>query len=191
MPRLALAAAAALALGLAGCDSLHLPAGFGQVETATLPPDATAGAADPVRQSIVETSLAFAGPARLAGKPAMAARALAEMEFLRVEIMTNPRVAGGNTTATTVFPAAQREWRAAIGVTAEATPQEVIDRLFGVARALNNGREGAAAAAVTAPIFALGPTVTLQRLAALPALPASNQAAQEASHILMRSYHRF
>jgi hypothetical protein len=180
-----------LALGLAGCDSLPLPAGFGQVETATLPPDATDGARDPMRQAITETSLAFASQSRLAGRPVLAARAVAEMEFLRVELLTNPRLTSGNATASTVFPAAQREWRGALGIVEAAAPQEVIDRLFGAARALSAGQEGAAAAALSSPIFSLGPTVTLQRLAALPPLPISNQAAQEATRTFSRRFNRF
>lgn len=186
MPRLAAAAAALLvSLGLAACESLPEIPGLAN-ESASLPADLYSGAGDPMRQAVNHASMAFASASNLAGRPAEAALAVAEMEYLRVEVMYNPRTAGGGTTASTIFPAAQREWRGALGIAASAPPQAVINGLMGAARALAAGQDGAAAAALTSPIFSLGATGTLQRLAAMPSLPLSNQAAQEATRVLRR-----
>ncbi len=172
-----------LSLGLSGCNGFKLPT----EETAYLPRIDYAGAGDPVRAAIGNTAYVFSAPGTMAGRPAAAARAIAEMEYLRVEVMFNPRSSGGGeVTASTLYPSAQREWRRALGIAPAAPAQAVIDGLFGVARALGNGQEGAAAAALNPAVFTLGATQTLARLAALPDLPITNQAAQETTRALRR-----
>ncbi len=192
MSRLASIASLLLALGLGACTlpsmaSLGLPT----EQTASLPEDAYNGAADPMRSAINNTTVAFSSPSQLAGKPVQAARSVAEMEYLNVEVTTNPRSFGGSTTATTIFPLAQREWRAALGISPNAAPQAVIDSMFAAVRALQGGQPHSAEVVLSQPIFTLGGPATLVRLANLPNLPVTNNAAQEASRVLMRGYHRF
>ncbi|MFC7538901.1 hypothetical protein ACFQU2_04710 [Siccirubricoccus deserti] len=62
---------------------------------AQLPFDALVGAGDPVRSAVASTSFAFSHQGQLAGQPADAARALAQMEYLAVELPNNPRFVGG------------------------------------------------------------------------------------------------
>lgn len=187
MSRLATTASLLLALGLGACGQMPSMASLGlpTETTANLPEDAYSGAADPMRSAINNTTVAFSG-SQLAGRPAAAAKAVAEMEYLQVEVNSNPRSFGGSTTASTLFPVARREWRGALGISPGAAPQAVIDGLFGAVRALNAGQPQAAAAALPANVFTLGGAATLQRLAALPPLPNTNQAAQEASRVLRR-----
>jgi hypothetical protein len=187
MSRLTPTASLLLLLGLGACTlpsmaSLGLPT----EQTATLPEDAYFGAGDPLRSAINNTTVAFSAPSQLAGKPAQAARAVAEMEYLNVEISTNPRSYGGSVTASTVFPGAQREWRAALGISPSAPPQAVIDSMFAAARALQSGQPRSAEVVFSQPIFTLGGPATLARLASLPNLPVTNTAAQEASRVLRR-----
>jgi hypothetical protein len=187
MSRFATTAGLLLTLGLGACalpsmSSLGLPT----EQTATLPDDAYAGAGDPLRSAINNTSIVFSSRSQLTGKPGSAARAVAEMEYLKVEVATNPRSVGGSTTASTIFPSAQREWRAALGISPGAQPQAVIDSLFAAARALQGGQPRSAEVVLSQPIFTLGGPATLARLASLPDLPVTNNAAQEASRVLRR-----
>ncbi|MBX9698236.1 MAG: hypothetical protein K2X74_02310, partial [Acetobacteraceae bacterium] len=85
LPLLGLAAA----LVLAACMPYREPA-----PTVTLPRDAVQGATDPLRASLALTSSAFARPRRLAGQPSLAARAIASMEYLTVDLPENPRTRG-------------------------------------------------------------------------------------------------
>ena len=187
MSRFATTASLLLTLGLGACtlpsmSSLGLPT----EQTATLPDDAYAGAGDPMRSAINNTSIVFSSRSQLAGKPGSAARAVAEMEYLKVEVATNPRSYGGSTTASTIFPSAQQEWRTALGISPGAQPQAVIDGLFAAARALQGGQPRSAEVVLSQPIFTLGGPTTLARLASLPDLPVTNNAAQEAGRVLRR-----
>ena len=65
-------------------------------------------------------------------------------------------------------------------------PQRVIDSLYASARALGSGQTEAAAAALPASVFPEGGAATLTRLASLPALPLTNQAAVDANDALRR-----
>ncbi len=188
MSRLASTASLLLLLGLGACGNMPSLASMMPTEqTANLPDDAYSGAADPMRSAINNTTIAFSATSQLAGRPAQAARAVAEMEYLKVEITTNPRSFGGSTTASTIFPSAQQEWRRALGIAPTAAPQAVIDSMFAVVRALNGGQRQSAEVVLSQPIFTLGGPATLARLANLPSLPVTNNAAQEAGRVLRRT----
>ncbi len=187
MPRFTASASLLLLLGLGACNMPSLASlGLPVEQTARLPDDVYSGAADPMRSAINNTSIAFSSPSQLAGRPAQAARAVAEMEFLKVEVTTNPRSFGGSTTASIIFPTAQAEWRQALGIQPNATPQAVIDSMFAAIRALNAGQRQSAEVVLSQPIFTLGGPATLTRLASLPNLPVTNHAAQEAGRVLVR-----
>lgn len=144
---------------------------------ASLPADAVVGAGDPLRSAVANTSFAFSSQSQLNGRPAQAARAVAQMEWLTVEIPGNPRLTGISPTVLNQLVEARSEWRAALGIPAEVEAQPVIDSLYAAARALSTGQSGAAAAALPAGIFPQGGQATINRLAALPGLPLTNQAA--------------
>ncbi|MBL6456884.1 hypothetical protein JMJ55_16220 [Belnapia sp. T6] len=146
-------------------------------ETANLPPDAVVGAGDPLRSAVANTSVAFSSPALLAGRPVQAAQAVAQMEWLAVEMPTNPRLTFVSPTIISQMVAARAEWRAALGIPPGAEAQPVINSLYAAARALSSGQPGAAEAALPSTLFAQGGQATLMRLAAMPVLPLTNVAA--------------
>lgn len=151
---------------------------------ASLPPDAVVGAGDPLRSAVANTSIVFASPQQLAGRPAEAALAVAQMEFLAAELPNNPRFPSVSPTVGTQLMQARREWRMALGIPEATAPQPVIDSLFAAARAYRGGQADAAAAALPAAIFPEGGQTTLLRLASLPRLPMTNRAAVAATDAL-------
>jgi len=175
MIRTALPLAALLALG--ACTLPPPP------ETASLPADAVVGAGDPLNSAVANTSVAFSSPALLAGRPAQAARAVAQMEWLAVEMPTNPRLTSVSPSIIGQMAAARAEWRAALGIAPDAEAQPVINGLYAAARALN-AQQGDPAAALSGPAFPQGGQATLTRLAALPSLPLTNSAAVTATDVI-------
>lgn len=164
MPRLALLGF----LALAGCQA---------VQTARLPNDAVMdGVADPDRVVIISTSSAFSAPSVLAGRPAEAARAAANLEYLAVAMPTDPRFTSMNPTVGLSLAQGRDEMRRALGIARDAPPQQVIDRLYGASRALTANDRAAAAAILAVPPFTAGGPATLARLDALPPLPRANEA---------------
>ncbi len=154
--------------------------------SASLPPDAVVGAGDDTRAAIFSTATAFATPATLADRPAEAARALAQLEYLAVEIPSGPRWVGVNPTVGMELVAARDDARAALGIAPGAPPQAVIDQLYGASRALRRGDQAAAERSLSPAVFRGGGAATLRRLAALPPLPRANHAAALAQAELYR-----
>lgn len=175
--------AAALVLAAAACA----PSGQQRPRQGpvSLPADAVQGAGDPARAAILEAAYAFGDPARLAGRPAEAARAVAELEYLASEIPTGARWREFDPTVGLALRSAREEVRAVLGVAPEAPPQAVVDALFAASRALR-ANDGAAARRVFAPPAFPDGAQTLRRLADLPPLPAANQAASRAAFELDR-----
>ncbi len=181
-------AGVALLLGLAAC----VPApGSGPAApsaanwSAALPPDSVWGAGDPARAAVFRSAHAFSQPATYAGHPADAARAIADVEFLSIEL-TGPRWTG-MPLAATQLAGARAEWRSALGIAPGAPPQAVIDSLYNVRRALAGGQPELAPVALSPAIFSPGGTATLQRLAALPPLPRTAAAASNAEREMSRA----
>lgn len=172
-------------LGLvAGCSMPNL--GGDPSDYASLPPDAIIGAGDPVRSAVVNVTTAFSDPAVLRNRPADAARAIAQMEYLTVELNHGARWSGV-TTFSPLSARARAEWRGVLGIAPDAQPQAVIDSLYGAARAMSYGQRDQAAAVLSPPLFREG-AATLTRLASLPPLPATNAAAAEAANTVRRSF---
>ena len=177
-----MAALAALLL-LGGCITPENQTA-GPPSSVVLPPDAIAGAGDPLRSAIANTSSAFANPRALAGRPADAARSIAQMEFITATLPTDPRftvISSGNVNA---FDQGRAEWRGVLGIPPAAPAQPVINALYAAARALDSGQP--AAAALPPGLFTLGGAQTIERLGALPAMPATNRAAVNAATTLDR-----
>lgn len=165
----------------AACAGRPLP------PSAVLPPDAVQGAGDPTRAAILHTADAFSTPGRLAGRPEEAARAVAEVEHLTVELASGPRWVGFSPLAATQMAAARAEVRGALGIPGTAPPQAVIDQLFAASRAMRAGDPGAAAAVLSPSIFPAGGAATLNRLASLPPLPQTSAATAFAARELTRT----
>jgi len=145
---------------------------------------------DPARQAIFHTASVFASPARLAGRPAEAAQAISEAEFLAVELRHNSRWTELSPLVSMGFEQARPEWRAALGIAPDAPPQAVIDALTRVRLAYARQDEAAAAAALAPPLFTPGGQAALARLSALPPLPRTARAASMAEQELWRIQRR-
>lgn len=141
---------------------------------------------DPGRQAINNTAYAFGSQGVLAGRPADAALAIAQAEFLTVDLAVNQRWASFAPRVQQGFAAARAEWRQAVGIAPDAAPQAVIDGLFAARTALLAGDRRAASAALVPPAFVPGGEATLARLAALPPLPLAGRAASDAQGEMWR-----
>ncbi|MDB5372596.1 MAG: hypothetical protein JWP04_1238 [Belnapia sp.] len=148
--------------------------------------DYLGGFGDPLRGAALYAPQNLGDTSRWAGRPAEAAVAAEQLEFLTDGLPAspiyatelNPAVVQGLTTA-------RVEMRHYLGIAPDADPQVVIASLRRAAAALRaNGQAGGptngralAEAALDGPAFTAGPVGTLQRLAAMPRLPRTAEAA--------------
>ncbi|RVT98808.1 hypothetical protein EOD42_01475 [Rhodovarius crocodyli] len=163
-------------LPLVGCGVAPPPG-----SNARLPSDATQGAGDPTRAAILGSAYAFGNNT---GGPAALARAAANMEFLAATLPYDPRYSFMGSEMMTL-PAAQSELRQTLLIASDADPQLVIDGLYGVSRALRAENPRAAADVLPPRAFPQA-EVTVQRLAAMPPLPATAAAASALEQGLRR-----
>jgi hypothetical protein len=154
--------------------------------SAVLPADAVEGAGDPTRAAIINTAYAFNAPASLAGRPDEAARAVANYEYLAVEIPTGPRWVGFSPLVGLELRRGLEDVRNAVGIAPGAPPQPVVDALYAASRALRVGDSEAARRVLSPPLFPAGGEATLARLAALPPLPRAGFAASFAAREMNR-----
>jgi hypothetical protein len=150
---------------LAGCGPLP-PSAF-------LPADAVQGGTDPMRGAIISSAFAFNNPGGLAD-PAVAARASANVEYLAVNIPWEVRY-NSTPTVTLQLAAARAELHQALAIAPDASPQAVVDGLYGVSRALRVNDPVAAANALPPAAFP-DRAATLRRLTALGPLPRTAEA---------------
>ena len=156
-------------------------------DTATLPRDAVTGAGDPTRTAIITTNAVFAEGRPAAGNPGSAARAIAQMEFLAVDLPLNNNVTNASPNLGSQMQAARREWRGALDIAPDAAAQPVINALYAASRALESGQRDAAAAALPSTIFRRGGQQTLAQLSALPNMPSTAVAAATAQQAIPTS----
>jgi hypothetical protein len=176
-----LCAAALLAAGLPACTP---GPNYSPQDWVSLPPDAVVGAGDPTRAAIINTAYAFGTPASLAGRPAEAAIAAAQLDYMASEITFGPRWREFDPTVGLLLRDARREVRNYLGISQDAAPQVVIDALFAASRALRTN-DTAAAERILSPL-APNPRQTLAHLTAMPLLPTANVATARAAQELDR-----
>lgn len=163
---------------LAACAQTPLP------DTARLPGDAVVGAGDPMRTAVLSANAVFAHRSPAAGNPAEAARAIAQMEFLAVDLPQNNNLASASSTLVPDLNIARREWRGVLDIAPDAPAQPVINALYAAGRALDAGNADAAAAALPSSIFRKGGSATVALLSALPRLPSTAAAVATAQQSL-------
>lgn len=178
----ALCAAALLAGLAAGCTPAP---NYSPRDWVTLPPDAVQGAGDPTRSAILNTAYAYGTPASLAGRPAEAAVAVAQLDYLASEIPYGPRWREFDPTVGLLLQRARQEVRGYVGISQDAAPQAVIDALYNASRALR-ANDGPAAERLLAPPLFPNARQTLGHLTAMPLLPTANQATTRAAQELDR-----
>jgi len=169
--------AACLALG--GC--LHVtPA----PSTGYLPADAFSTIApgqDPDMAAVQEALVAFAYPARMQGRPAEMALAIASLDAMAGQFSTGGRWIGLDAITQQEMLDARTEVRGILGVPANAPSQSVINQLMAASRALDQGDQAAALAALSGPDFTKTPEQTLAILTHFPRAPAANIAMVDAN----------
>lgn len=147
-----------------------------------------AAAADPLRASVDAAAAAFADRgAALAGRPAEAAQAAAQLEFLAADLPRDPRHGMAIGGVAQELALARAELRDALGVAEQAEPMVVVRALLGAARALRAGNRAAAAAALPAPTFRPGGERSVARLGALGPLPQAALATAAAAQAVARA----
>lgn len=158
----------ALAIAFAAC-----------AEGGGLPPIRMEGGigVDQSAQAINRARDAFATPARLRGRPAAAARAVADVEFLAVDLQ-RLRFVGADPLVGPSMLAARSELRGVLDIDPQAPPQPVIDALLAAAAAIDGG--GDPIPALTRPFFRAGASATLVRLNAMPPVPRTTEATARA-----------
>ncbi len=165
-PVRAAAVAACLALVAAACAELRQPP----------PPPPPAGlvglSQDPLGTALAAATAAFADRGiALAGQPAAAAEAVANLEYVAATLPADPRyrrLAGGPGRDLAL---AREEVRDALGVDPDAPADAVIRSLLAAAAALRVGDSAAAARALPAPPFRPGGAASVARLGTLGPLP--------------------
>jgi hypothetical protein len=177
------AVAAALFVGLAAACTPG--PSFSPRDWVSLPADAVVGAGDPTRAAIINSAYAYGTPASLAGRPAEAAIAVAQLDYLASEIPFGPRWREFDPTVGLLLRRARQEVRGYFGIAQDAAPQAVIDALYGVSRALRANDVAAAERILAPPVFP-NPRQTLAHLAAMPLLPTANFATARAAQELDR-----
>lgn len=155
--------------GTAGLAILLL-ASLAACGTAQPPPTALNAAAtrldaDPVRAAIRGAADTFAYPESVQGKPQEAATAVAQLEFIAVEIMAARTSINFSGIVGPALQSGRFEVRNYLGIAQNAPSQAVIDALLAVPPALGN-----------AAMFTAGPAETMRRLADMPRLPQANSA---------------
>ncbi|WP_237217894.1 hypothetical protein, partial [Falsiroseomonas oryziterrae] len=125
-----------VALLLTACANLPPPQ-----PGVTLPDSAQRqfGFTDPARSAILSSSFVFGQPGSVAGDPAAAAEALAQLEFLTVELATDQRWIGLDPLVVPMLAQGRAEARAAFGLDPAAPPQRALDALYATAVALRAG----------------------------------------------------
>jgi len=158
----------------------------GPPSSVVLPPEAVPGAGDPMRSAIGTGAAFFASSKPILGRGADAAQAIAQMEYVVAALPTDPRYTTVSSGDVNAFEQGRAEWRRVLGIPPQAPPQQVINALYGAARAMNYGQPGQAAGALMPPNFTLGGAETVARLNDLPAMPMVNRAGVYARGVLER-----
>lgn len=167
-----------LLLPLAACAE---GVGFTTVPTPTeqvaLPPGSVQGAGDPTRAAVIRSASAFENPGVLMARPGAAARSIADMEFLAIALLQDPRYSARGGLLPGQLVQAKTEWRNALGIPANAPAQPIINAFYQSWAATQRGDRAAAIAALP------GGQAQFTRLSSLGALPATSQAANTANQV--------
>jgi hypothetical protein len=153
------------ACSVAGCASETDPM------PAVAPPVASSATTDPIRSAMMSAGSYFRRPQ--ANRPAEAARAIANMEFLAEAVPRDPRWQAAPAQALTQLQTAKNEGRSALGIPGSASPQSVISGLMGAASAIDAGDRAALAGALPNNVFTGGPEGTVRRLSQPPRIPSA------------------
>jgi len=140
---------------------------FKIIDTAASPPPGFTGPGDPDVAALIEANTILGLGAPPPATPQIAARGLADLDYVAGAFNTHIRWYEENPAAQGQILIARREVRAAIGVSDSTPSQALIDGLVAVSVAPD---DAGMLKALENPIFTLGPQATLERLRHLPKL---------------------
>jgi len=167
MPRRRVLLSAIVLPALAGCDELRRPNTGWPVPPGLLPPGQ-----DPGRAAVATLSRDLSGANRgIPDDPARVARAAALLEWLAVDLMSQPRWEPVSGDARAGIGLARDEMRGALGADPLAAAPLLSTALAAASRALASGNRGAAAAALPDGLFPRGGAATVARLSDPGPLP--------------------
>lgn len=172
---------AALLAAVLATACAQQPARAPAPEAAIIPAALRQSITDPARSAIGLTDVVFDRPAAVAGRPAIVAEAVSNLEWLTVSLPADQRWTEMPGTVFTQLRAGRDEVRGALGIPLEASPNAVIGAMDATAAALRaNNRAGALAALaqVTGPAGAEAALGVLNALPRLPRASAATTAAQ-------------
>jgi hypothetical protein len=155
-----------LALLLGGTACAHGQPDFGYIRSR-----------DPFYAALTTVRENLTGLDRYRGKPAQAARAMAQYEFAVAEIQDKPDLVHLPYGAQPKIAAGQAELRATLGVAEGAPSRDVAAALNRFAAEFDAGRRQEAMYALNQPYLTQGPQRTLDTLGNLPPMPAMEDAA--------------
>ena len=165
--------------GLAGC-AYETPV----PSTGYLPLDAFGNSVfgeDPALACTNAATEAFAYPAKMQGRPARMALAIASLDAMAGQFSTRGRWVGMNEVTKLQMLEARNQVRAILGVPETTQSQSLIDHLVAASHALDQDDQAAALAALSGPDFTKTPEQTLALLTNFPRVPIANQATMAAS----------
>jgi hypothetical protein len=147
-----------------------------ETDVASIPPGTFGPGPDQDNNARIEASRAFDSVAPPAMSTEQSAHAMAAVEYLGGELNTPGRWSYLSGIAQAQMLQAREEVRSHLGVAPGARSQQIVDALLAVSRADNPNTE---MAALSSPIFTLGPQATLDRLQH-PHLPRTERALGQA-----------
>jgi hypothetical protein len=151
------------------------------LDLARMPPGTYGPGVDVDDGAIYNAETVFLPDGPLPSDPSTLALALASVEYLGGEYNAGGRWGMVNGMVGATMDNARQEIRRTLGISPEATSQQVVNTLLALHAATT---ETTRLAALTNPIYTLGARATLDRLRAMPPLPLTRTAVQYASHHL-------
>ena len=132
---------------------------------------------DPLYAALATAPENLSNMAEYRGRPAQAARALAQFEFIIAEIQDKPDRVALPAGVQPQLDAGQQEVRSTLGVAPDTPPRQVAAALDRFASALDGGQRQEAMQALSQPFFAKGPQSTFEVLNNIPPMLALEAAA--------------
>jgi hypothetical protein len=143
------------------------------------------GMGDPGTNAINLTAAVFQRPASIAGNGAAAANAVAQLEYIAVDLATNQRWTQMPPLAVTQMREARDAVRQAVGIAPDATPTAVVQAMDAAAAAFRSGNRAGAVAALNGVTGGNGARAA-DVLSALPNIPIASTATANAQNGMMQ-----
>jgi hypothetical protein len=156
--------------------------------TAVMPLGALHSNGDIDVRALDVASYSFGHWRAMQGDPAMAAEAVAALDYMGGKLNTSPRWSVMPSIFRMNMLTSRNAVRAQLGIGRDVPSQAVVDAMLGLSSAYRAGNQAKVAQILASPIFSLGAAATAQRLANLPYMPSvANATAHAAAYGLPTS----